>query len=55
MQGSPWCLPEICMFCGTEQGTLKIGEFAGPVTVHFTAFFLCKMSPDPEGEAPARL
>lgn len=54
MWGSPWCLPEICMYCGTEQGTLKTGEFTGPVTVHFIAFFLCKMSLDPEGEAPAR-
>lgn len=26
----------------------------GPVTVHFIAFFLCKMSLDPEGEALAR-
>lgn len=46
--------PEICMYCGTEQGTLKTGEFTSPVTVHFIAFFLCKMSLDPEGEAPAR-
>lgn len=42
------------MDCGTEQGALKIGEFVGPVTVHFIAFFLCKMSADPEGEALAR-
>jgi hypothetical protein len=42
--------------CGLWDRTraLKIGEFVGPVTVHFIAFFLCKMSADPGGETLAR-